>query len=84
MNEMSASALKTFYVVQPFIKGKRGGLKADTPIQASSGEAAIRRGERLAESKAGVLVFSQTGDPEMGDFDEPVFLASHGEVPARD
>jgi hypothetical protein len=67
MNKMSATA-KTFYVVQPFIRGKRGGLRA----------------ERIAESKAGVLVFSQTGDPEMGDFDEPVFLASHGDVPSRD
>ncbi len=80
---MTATA-KTFYVVQPFIKGKRGGLKAEQPIQASSEEAAIRRGERLAESKAGVLVFAQSGDPEMGDFDEPVFLARLGEVPSAD
>ena len=81
---MSASALKTFYVVQPFIKGKRGGLRAEQAIQAPSESAAILRGERLSGSKAGVLVFSISGDPEMGDFDEPVFLASHGEVPVRD
>jgi hypothetical protein len=83
MNKMSASA-KTFYVVQPFIRGKRGGLKAEQAIQAPSENAALLRAERMAESKAGVLVFSQTGDPEMGDFDEPVFLASHGDVPSRD
>ncbi|MCB5173684.1 hypothetical protein [Microvirga lenta] len=81
---MSATALKTYYVVQPFVRGKRGGLKAEQAIQVQSETAAILRGERLAESKAGVLVFSQTGDPEMGDFDEPVFLASHGDVPPRD
>ncbi len=81
---MSATALKTFYVVQPFVRGKRGGLKAETAIQAPSENAALLRAERIADSKAGVLVFSQTGDPEMGDFDEPVFLASHGEVPSRD
>lgn len=80
---MTATA-KTFYVVQPFIKGKRGGLKAEPAIQSPSESAAILRGERIADSKAGVLVFSITGDPEMGDFDEPVFLARHGEVPAQD
>jgi hypothetical protein len=84
MNKMSASALKTYYVVQPFSRGKRGGLKAEQAIQAPSESAAILRAERIAGSKAGVLVFSQTGDPEMGDFDEPVFLASHGDVPSRD
>jgi hypothetical protein len=84
MNEMSAIAPKTFYVVQSFIRGKRGGLKAEQPIQAPSESAAILRAERIAESKAGVLVFSQTGDPEMGDFDEPVFLARHGDVPSQD
>jgi hypothetical protein len=83
MNKMSATA-ETFYVVQPFSRGKRGGLKAEQPIQAPSQSAAILRAERIAESKAGVLVFSQSGDPEMGDFDEPVFLASHGDVPSRD
>jgi hypothetical protein len=59
MNIMSATA-KTFYVVQPFIRGKRGGLKAEQAIQAPSANAALLRAERMAESKAGVLVFSQT------------------------
>jgi hypothetical protein len=77
---MSVST-KTFYVVQPFSKGKRGALKADLPIQVSSEGSAIRRAESLAETKVGVLAFSQSGDPEMGDFDEPVVLARHGEVP---
>lgn len=81
---MATTASKTFYVVQPFIKGKRGGLKAEQAIQAPSESAAILRGERLSESKAGVLVFSISGDPEMGDFDEPVFLARHGDVPSQD
>lgn len=81
---MSATALKTFYVVQPFVKGKRGGLKAEQAIQAPSESAAILRGEWLSESKAGVLVFSISGDPEMGEFDEPVFLARHGDVPSQD
>jgi hypothetical protein len=80
---MTATA-KTFYVVQPFSKGKRGGLKAEQAIQAPSESAAILRGERLSGSKAGVLVFSISGDPEMGEFDDPVFLARHGEVPAQD
>lgn len=78
------AAAKTFYVVQPFIKGKRGGLKAEPAIQAPSESAALLRGERIAESKAGVLIFSISGDPEMGDFDEPVFLARHGETPSQD
>jgi hypothetical protein len=81
---MSATTPKTIYVVQPFTKGKRGGLKAEQAIQAPSEGAAIRRGERLAETKVGVLVFAQTGDPEMGDFDEPVILARHGDTPEAD
>ena len=81
---MTIATAKTFYVVQPFSKGKRGGLRAEQAIPARSESAAILRGERLSASKAGVLVFSISGDPEMGDFDEPVFLACHGEVPAQD
>jgi len=81
---MPATAPKTFFVVQPFSRQKRGSLRPEQPIMATSKEAAIRRAERLAETKAGVLAFAQTGDPEMGDFDEPVILATHGDVPQQD
>jgi hypothetical protein len=80
---MTTAALKTFYVVQPFVKGRRG-ITAERPTQASSAGAAVRMAERLSATKLGVLAFAQTGDPEMGDFDEPVILASHGVVPEVD
>lgn len=71
---------KTNIVVQAFVMGRRGP-QAERPILASSEGAAIRMAERLAPTKLGVLAFTQGGDAEMGDFGEPVILASHGQVP---
>jgi len=37
---------------------------------------------RLALSKLGVVAFSSTGDPEMGDYDdEPTVLFRNGRLP---
>lgn len=37
--------------------------------------------ERLSYSRHSVIAFSRTGDPDTGDFDEPVILAKFGDVP---
>ena len=74
---------ETNYFVQSFNAGKGGNLKADAPITCKSGTTAVRTAERLASSKAGVVAFSSTGDPETGDYDdEPVMIFRNGRFPS--
>jgi hypothetical protein len=61
---------ETSYFVQAFDAGKGGNLKADAPIACKSATGALRTAERLALSKLGVVAFSSTGDPELGDYDD--------------
>jgi hypothetical protein len=69
--------------VQSFNAGKGGNLKADAPIACKSATGALRTAERLALSKLGVVAFSSTGDPEMGDYDdEPIVIFRNGQFPA--
>jgi hypothetical protein len=76
-------ARETVYLVQAFVAGKGKGLKADTPIPCKSAEGARRTAERLALTKAGVVAFSSSGDPEMGDYDdEPTVILRIGRFPA--
>jgi hypothetical protein len=76
-------ARETTYFVQAFNAGKGGNLKADAPIACKSANGALRAAERLALSKLGVVAFSSTGDPEMGDYDdEPTVIFRNGQFPA--
>jgi hypothetical protein len=76
-------ARETSYFVQSFNAGKGGNLKADAPIACKSATGAVRTAERLALSKLGVVAFSSTGDPEMGDYDdEPTVIFRNGQLPA--
>jgi hypothetical protein len=76
-------ASETVYFVQSFSAGKGGNLKADTPIACKSATGAVRTAERLAPGKLGVVAFSSTGDPEMGDYDdEPTVIFRNGQFPS--
>ena len=71
------------YFVQSFNAGKGGNLKADAPIVCKSATGALRTAERLALSKLGVVAFSSTGDPEMGDYDDELtVIFRNGQFPA--
>lgn len=73
---------ETSYFVQSFNAGKGGNLKADAPIACKSAEGALRTAERLATVKVGVVAFSSTGDPELGDYDdEPLVIFRNGQLP---
>ncbi|MDF2809354.1 MAG: hypothetical protein K0S56_385 [Microvirga sp.] len=72
---------KTFYVVQPFEAGKRGRIKAGIPMEVRSAEDAERVAKRLSLVKAGAIAFSTEVEPESGDAEPPVLIASYGEVP---
>jgi len=74
---------ETSYFVQSFNAGKGASLKADAPIECKSATGTLRTAERLALSKLGVVAFSSTGDPEMGDYDdEPTVIFRNGQFPA--
>ena len=76
-------ARETSYFVQAFNAGRGGRLKADAPIACKTETAALRTANRLSLSKAGVIAFSSTGDPEVGDYhDEPTVIFRKGELPS--
>jgi hypothetical protein len=73
----------TMYGVQAFRKqGER--LVPDAPRIAPSEAAAVGMARDLAHTRAGVIAWCRSGDRYLGEFDDPVILAEHGEVPARD
>lgn len=74
-------AKKTFYVVQPFEAGKRGALKAGIPMEVRSAADAERVAARISLTKPGAIAFSTDVEPESGDADPPILIASFGQVP---
>ena len=76
-------AQETLFICQPYILGNRGALKAQPPIACKAEPQAIQRAHRMMDggSVAGVDVVRQTADPEMGDYEEPVYLLRLGSVP---
>lgn len=71
----------TYYVVLPFVEAPRGLLPEDG-IEARGSDEAIRIGRRLSETKAGVVVFSRSGDPDLGEYEDARILAKFGQVPS--
>lgn len=79
-------AQETLFICQPYIVDKKGVLKPQPPIAYKTEPQASQRAHRMMDggSVAGVDVVRQTADPEMGDYDEPVFLLRLGSVPKAD
>jgi len=71
----------TYFVVQAYSRTRLGALAADAPIQAESGDHALRLASRLAVARAGVVAFSRRGDPATGDYEDAEILGYFGEVP---
>jgi hypothetical protein len=75
-------ARETVYIVQSYVRGRGKGLKAEQQVGCKTAEEARRKAERLAPLRVGVVAFSATADPELGDYDEnPVILFRSGELP---
>ena len=70
----------TYYVSMAFDHDEAGDLVALEPMEARTPAAAVSRARSLATSKAGVIAFSRTGDPDLGDFADAVVLFRDGEV----
>lgn len=69
-------------VVLAFDKDEEGTLgPAMEPMQFDNEDRAKRTARDLSQKHAGVVAWSRTADPDMGDYGEPVELARYGEVP---
>jgi hypothetical protein len=76
-------ARETIYLVQSFRPGKGVRLNADPAIRCKSSEGARKAAEALAQTRAGVVAFSTSGDAELGDYDdEPTIIFKMGRLPA--
>jgi hypothetical protein len=73
-------ARETVYLVQGLRTGKDLRLIADTPIRCKSADAARRKAETLATTKAGVVAFATSGDADLGEYDEEPILKA-GRLP---
>jgi hypothetical protein len=70
----------TYYVVIPFIHNAQGDLEPGLAREAISAVLAQRLARALAAEHVGAIAFSRAGDPETGEFQDPVVLATFGEV----
>ena len=73
----------TYYVVLSFVRNEEGEgeMIADAPVQMPSAVSATSRARSLATTKAGVIAFARTGDPDMGEYADAMVLFKAGEVP---
>ena len=75
-------ARETIHLMQGFTAGRGQKLKADQPVVCRTAEDARRKAERMAELRVGVVAFSTSADPELGDYDEePVVHFRAGRLP---
>ena len=70
----------TYHVVVPFGLDDAGHPVPLEPIEAPNADSARRRAQRLAETNAGAVAFSRTGDPATGEFGDASVIAVFGAV----
>ncbi len=70
----------TYYVVVPFDRNSQGEPEPGLAREAVSALLAKRLARALAAEHGGAIAFSRSGDPETGEFEDPVVLATFGEV----
>jgi hypothetical protein len=75
-------ASETLFIVQAYVAGRGKALRAEPQVSCKTAQEAIRRAERLAPVRLGVVAFSVTADVDMGDYDDtPAILFRSGELP---
>jgi hypothetical protein len=76
-------ARETNHIVQAFIAGRGQALRAEPAFACKTAADALRKAERLAPLRLGVVAFTTSGDAEMGDYDDtPTLLFKAGRLPA--
>ena len=71
----------TYYVALPFVRNEEGELVPGEAQDRQSASAAESLARRMAETAAGAVAFSRTGEPATGKFDDAVVIRTFGEVP---
>jgi hypothetical protein len=73
-------------VYQPYVRGARGALKAGTSVPCKNAEEGRRRAEKAmaAGSILGAHVVRFMADEDAGDYGDPEYLTTIGDVPATD
>ncbi len=79
-----ALAHVTYFVAMPFDRNEEGDLVAGEAQDRQSAGAAESAARRMAETAAGAVAFSRTGDPSTGEFEDAIVLRQFGEVPSLD
>jgi hypothetical protein len=74
----------TYYVALPFTWDFEGRLVPGEAKQCPTARSAAWHARRLAETAAGAVAFSRTGDPAIGEFADAVVIESFGEVQSLD
>ena len=74
-------AFVTYFVAMPFMRNDEGELVAGEAQDRQSAGAVESAARRMAETAAGAVAFSRTGDPATGEFEDAVVLRQFGEVP---
>lgn len=70
----------TLYVVEAF-EERDGGVVPAEPKACPSATAARQLADRLAQTHVGVIAWSRTGDPDLGDWGPPEVLVRIGVIP---
>jgi hypothetical protein len=63
------------------IRGKDGGIVPVEPKACPSAGSALALAARLAQTHVGVIAWSRTGDPDLGDWGPPEVLVRTGVIP---
>ena len=74
----------TYFVALPFVWNDEGELVAGEAQDRQSAGAAESAARLMAETAAGAVAFSRTGDPATGEFEDAVVLREFGDVPSID
>lgn len=74
-------AAVTYFVVLAFDETEKGRFVPREPLTPQSADAARRAAQRLATEVMGVVAFSRTGDPDLGNWADAVVLANYGVLP---
>ena len=74
----------TYYVALPFVRNDEGELVPGEAQDRQSASAAESLARKMAETSAGAVAFSRTGEPASGEFEDAVVIRSFGEVPSME
>ena len=74
----------TYYVALPFVQNEEGELVPGEAQDRQSASAAESLARKMAETSAGAVAFSRTGEPASGEFEDAVVIRSFGEVPSME